>query len=208
MSTSKERLALESVGRAATSWTSLLPFDSLAGAGRLVAVAKRSWTEWVSRQRRRAVATPLPFVVLASHFLSFLAPAEAQEGSTSTAGALLGPYVKAVFVWTIVAAVLYFVSLSVAGRLVGLPMKLLSGCLSMLVGGVLILVLSFVAGTLFGDELSPMAAALLSQLLTVGGMWLAVKLVFGTDFPRALLMVLMASTVTLAVVGLAVVVIY
>lgn len=130
----------------------------------------------------------------------------AQDGNEL--GLLMVNVFTSLVAWMIGGSILYWILLVFSARLAGAPAGCLQGCGAMLLGGAMILVLTFVGGRLIGDALGPALVAVLSNVVGLACMTVATKLLFGTDYERALLSVLMAYTALIVLATVALVIVY
>lgn len=123
-------------------------------------------------------------------------------------GLLMANFFTSLAAWMIGASILYWILLVFSARLAGVSAGCLHGCGAMLLGGAMILVLTFVGGRLIGNALGPAMVTVLSNVIGLACMTVATKLLFGTDYERALLSVLMAYTALIVLATLALILIY
>ncbi len=116
--------------------------------------------------------------------------------------------IKGLLVWGFLGAMLYGICLSLVGRAVGLDAGAFSGCLalvlSVVVAALVMIPLAMMVGARGGQAVWSMVSQAVGILATS---W-AVKKVFHTDWPRAVLTVLLAAILMSVVSAIVLLVIF
>lgn len=152
---------------------------------------------WTDSRRRAGLAA----AVFVATLLAAAPTLEAQEGAPTGLAEIFATFVRLMFVWGCGGWIVWFAGLILSGRLLGLEMTFLRVLGITLLAPLLVLLPALLLIFLLHETVGSAALGWIVQTVYFAGEVFAIKVICDTDYPRAVLTLLMALTLALVVMA-------
>lgn len=135
-----------------------------------------------------------------------MAPVLAQDATDLST--MMEQLLRSAAIWSLVVVGVYIVCLALMSRAAGLDGGLFAGCLATLLGVLLGAAALVPMGWYLGDRLNQMMWSVIGQVLGLAALGWGIKIVFGTDWARAILTLLLTCVLVLTISGVVLLVVF